>query len=157
VRRFMIVLAIATTLATGAIGRAEGELAKCSGSAPSVRGCKAGFTLTEPTAVNLRLVPAVGYTGSLTARLVKIVGETDSTLATIGAYYVAGQTTPLDTRLEPEIIGAPLEAGRYKLIVDSAKLIKVCAGACTPKEVAGDAWAAGGYSAEVVATDATAA
>lgn len=151
-RRFVIVLAIATTLAASGIGRAEGELAKCKNSAPGQRGCSMTFVITEPMAVNLRLAPEVGYTGSLLARIVTY-DAASLTKATVGAYYAAGQALPVQVNMSAETMQI-LQPGKYNLVVESAKLLRICAGQCTDRVPIADTYAVGAFAAEVVPTDA---
>lgn len=155
-RRLVVIFAIAATLGSAGIGRAEGELALCGGTMPSTKSCAKDFSLTGPTSMTLRLTPGVGYTGSLMARIIK----GNVTVATAAAYYVAGQATPLAGNMQTEYVTPALDAGSYRLFVEASKLIKVCVpgNMCTPREVTnqGDTTAAGEYSAEVWATDSVA-
>lgn len=153
-RRFMIVLTIAATLAAAGFGRAEGELAKCKGAAPGGRACSMSFTIAEPMSVTLRLVPEVGYTGSLMARIVTNEAV-PRTKTTVGAYYAAGQALPLQVNMSAETTQF-LQPGSYKLVVESAKLLRICADQCTDRVPIADTYAAGGFAAEVVPTDAVA-
>ena len=156
-RRFMIVLAVAATLAAGGIGRAEGELATCKGTAPGGRSCSWTFSIADAMAVNLRLTPDIGYTGTLMARIVTN-DAARLTKTTVGSYYAAGQAAPLTGNMVAETT-IMLQPGSYKLIVESAKLLKACVGAgeCYPDDriPRADTIAAGGFAAEVVPTDAT--
>jgi hypothetical protein len=154
VRRVMIVLAIATTLAAGSIGHAEGELATCKGSAPGGKSCAKTFTITEPMAVNLRLAPEVGYTGSIMARIQTMPLKGPVTGGTVGGYYVAGQATPIASNLVTETT-VMLSPGDYRLLVEPAKILKPCSDwtGCADDVPQGDGFAAGGFAAEVIPTD----
>lgn len=159
-RRIMIVLAIATTLASGAVGRAAAPPpVTCEKmSAPSKLSCVTSFTLTSGSAVTLRLLPGTGYTGTLQARI--RVGSQSPPIQTVAAYYVAGQAVPI-TNERAEAV-AILSAGTYQLVVDAAAPVTPCTssegGLCqSPCSISRDVCAmslprvaAGEYTAEVV-------
>jgi hypothetical protein len=124
----MIVLAIATTLASGAFGRAAAAPpVSCEKkSAPSKLTCETFFTMTFGSAVTLRLLPGTGYTGALQARIT----QSGLTKVTVAAYYVAGQAAPI-TNLRTEEV-AVLPAGTYRVFVEAGAPLTPCTSADGP-------------------------
>ena len=135
------------------LSRAEGELATCGGSAPSLKSCARPFALTGDMGVTFRLAPGLGYTGTLKARLLRKEGAQEITIATLGAYYVAGTLVPIDTKMVTEVAAVMIPAGSYRIFVEAGAPLQVCAGICTPAQAAAYTIGVGEFKAEVVPAD----